>query len=115
MTQVIRAACAVGFLNIPKAPRTRLANPLCSLTSLSLSNLLIASIGGGASKRPVDERSAVICEVGLVTNLFADTFDGLKHCMKVIVSQQFLLGRISKRPDERRGCLNRREVLPPGA
>lgn len=42
-----------------------------------------------AAERPVEERSSVICEAGFCTYLFADTFDRFKHCVKVIVSQQF--------------------------
>jgi hypothetical protein len=31
----MRASCAVGFLNMPNVPFTKLANPLCSLRWLS--------------------------------------------------------------------------------
>ena len=36
IAQRTRASCAVGFLNIPNVPLRRLANPLCSLRSLSV-------------------------------------------------------------------------------
>jgi hypothetical protein len=45
-----RASCAAGFLNIPKTPFTRLANPLCSLRWLSVSKSLIAIRGSSRHK-----------------------------------------------------------------
>src|SRR3546814_10463133 len=58
--QYMRGSWAVGLRNMPKAPRTRFANPLCSLRWLPVVRAFIAS-RGGRSEEHTSELQSLMC------------------------------------------------------